>query len=70
MSDSKSVFLAIITANCEEKLNIFLKCIEDLDYDKKSICIYINTNNNRDNTVQILLNWIEKNHLNYKNIIF
>ena len=70
MTNSKSVFLAIITANCGEKLNIFLKCIEDLDYDKKSICIYINTNNNRDNTVHILLNWIEKNHLNYKNIIF
>lgn len=70
MKNSKSVFLAIITANHGEKLNIFLKCIEDLDYDKKSICIYINTNNNRDNTVHILLNWIEKNHLNYKNIIF
>lgn len=67
---SKTVLLAILAKNKAHTLPDYLKCIENLDYDKKSIVIYIRTNNNSDNTKEILANWVEKNKTLYKHIEF
>lgn len=66
---NKSVFLSILTRNHGNYLPHYLRCIEELDYDKKLITVYINTNNNDDDTLDQLLSWILKNQKYYKNII-
>ena len=68
-----TVFLSIITRNHRspfDYLSKFLNCIDNLDYDKSKITIYINTNNNCDDTVSVLMNWVNTNHASYKKIIF
>lgn len=65
-----TVLLAILARNKAHVLNEYLKTIENLDYDKKCISIYINTNNNCDQTKEILLQWMEKNKPLYANIDF
>lgn len=47
----------------------YLTCIENLEYDKQALAIYINTNNNDDNTREILDEWTKKNKRLYRNII-
>lgn len=67
---SKSVFLVILARNKAHVLPAFLKCIENLDYPKKLIKVYINTNNNCDNTQEILQEWKKKHENRYCSIIF
>jgi hypothetical protein len=66
----KTVLVAILARNKAHVLLKFLKCIEDLDYDKKLIGIYINTNNNIDNTTEILQNWMKKNENKYRFFVY
>ncbi len=47
-----------------------MECIEKLDYNKKAISIYIQTERNRDETEEILRKWAEENYDNYARIIF
>ena len=67
---NKTVLLAILAKNKAHMLPQFLRCIENLDYDKKLISIYINTNNNEDNTIEILQAWAKKNEPLYRHICF
>lgn len=66
----KTVFLAILARNKAHTLPKYLKTIENLEYDKKAITIYINTNNNRDETEEILRKWVEKHRGEYRDILF
>lgn len=66
----KTVFLAILARNKAHTLPKYLECIDSLDYNKKAITVYINTNNNKDETEDLLLDWMEKNRSSYKEIIF
>ena len=68
--EQKSVLLAILARNKAHLLPRFLRCIEALEYDKKCITIYINTNNNEDKTEEILENWTAQNREQYRSIIF
>lgn len=68
--ENKTVFLAILARNKAHVLNKYLQCIDNLDYDKKFITVYINTNNNRDRTKRILETWMAKNGEKYARIIF
>lgn len=70
LPENKTVLLAILARNKEHTLPEFLKCIENLDYNKKLIGIYINTNNNTDDTLPMLLDWIAKNQDSYRFITF
>lgn len=65
-----TVLLAILARNKAHILKEYLERIENLDYDKKLISVYINTNNNCDQTKEILLEWIEKNKSFYANVDF
>lgn len=66
---SKKIFLAILARDKEATLPLYLECIEKLDYDKKNIVLYIRTNNNSDNTVQILKDFVNKNGTLYSNVV-
>ena len=55
------ILLTILARNKGHVLHKYLECIKTLDYNKKMITIYINTNNNTDNTLEILDEWIIKN---------
>jgi len=68
--DEKTVLVSILARNKAHLLDKYLQCIENLEYDKSLMSIYINTNNNDDNTEQILAEWAEKNQDNYQCMIF
>ncbi len=59
------VLLAILARNKGHVLLRYLECIDNLEYDKKLITIYINTNNNTDNTLEILDKWTQENQDKY-----
>jgi glycosyltransferase involved in cell wall biosynthesis len=61
----KKVLIAILAKDKAHVLPYFLHCIENLDYDKRLITVYINTNNNTDGTKEILQTWAEKNEKKY-----
>lgn len=67
---SKHVLLAILARNKAHILPLYLSSIENLQYEKKDITVYINTNNNEDETREILEEWITKKGSLYRKIIF
>lgn len=69
-SEDKTVLLAVLARNKAHVLGEYLDRIEKLDYDKKLISIYVNTNNNVDDTKEILLSWIDAHRDQYRNIEF
>ena len=54
------VLVAILAKQKEPALPLFLRCIEELDYPKSSIVLYVRTNNNTDRTEEILRDWIAR----------
>lgn len=68
--DEKTILLAILARNKAHTLPRYLACLDHFDYDKKLITVYVNTNNNTDNTLEILTDWIKKNTPLYKEIVF
>lgn len=67
-SQDKTVLIAILARNKAHVLPQYLRCIENLDYDKKCITIYINTNNNKDETVSLLRDFVKNNKDQYASI--
>jgi len=51
------VQITILARDMEKQLPMFLKCVENIDYDPKSLSVYIHTNNNSDKTTTILRGW-------------
>ncbi|NGX27195.1 MAG: hypothetical protein K940chlam6_01128 [Chlamydiae bacterium] len=68
--NEKTVLFSILARNKAHVLPRYLKCIEKIDYDKKAITLYINTNNNEDATEEILKEWVAANREKYREIIF
>ncbi len=66
----KSVFLCVLARNKAHYLPRYLEMLESLDYNKKAITVYINTNDNVDRTEEILEAWIAKNKRKYKKILY
>ena len=66
----KTVFISVLTRNHGKFLPHYFRSLEEMDYDKKNIVIYINTNNNDDDTMEFLTSWIGQNYFKYRNIIF
>lgn len=54
------VLLAILAKQKENSLPLYLKCIEELDYPKSAIVLYVRTNNNRDRTEPLLRDWLAR----------
>ena len=66
----KSVLIAILARNKAHLLPKYLKCIENLEYDKSALSLYVNTNNNVDETEQILEEWLSAHAAEYRSIVF
>ena len=64
------IVIAILVKNKEFSLPLYLECISNLNYNKKNIYLYIRTNDNTDNTVKILDDFIIKNITLYKSIYY
>lgn len=67
--EANHVLIAILARNKEHMLPTFLQSIENLEYNKKNITIYINTNNNTDNTEALLTGWAKQHENLYRKII-
>ncbi|MBS0634596.1 MAG: glycosyltransferase family 2 protein [Verrucomicrobia bacterium] len=68
-SADKTVFVAILARNKAHVLPRYLRCLENQTYPKNLITIYIKTDNNSDNTKELLQSWVAQNRQNYKQII-
>jgi hypothetical protein len=64
------ILVAILAKQKEQTLPLYLRCLEALDYPKDRIVLYIRTNNNTDQTQEILAHWIDRNQGNYDAIDF
>lgn len=63
-----TVMLAILAKDKGYALPLYLECIDNLDYPKDKIGIYIRSNNNRDDTVDVLKKWANRNRNIYRQI--
>jgi glycosyltransferase involved in cell wall biosynthesis len=57
---NKKVFWAVLAKQAEKTLPLYLKCLLNQDYDKKSIVLYIRTNDSTDKTESILEKFISE----------
>ena len=65
-----NVFIALLVKQKAKVLPLFLETLEAYDYPKDNIFIYIRTNNNTDNTEEILEDWIQNNSNKYRGLIY
>lgn len=63
--NTDKVTVAILAKNMGFCMNEYLDMVYNLDYPKSSILLYIRTNNNTDNTVSILEEWLSKHQGEY-----
>ena len=63
-----TVTIAILCKQKAHCLPLYLKCILNQTYPKELINIYIRSNNNTDNTIEILKEWISKHEDKYNSI--
>ncbi|WP_338699206.1 glycosyltransferase [Bradyrhizobium sp. 26S5] len=64
------VLIAILAKNKAGHLPLFLECIEALDYPPDRIAIHIRTNNNQDDSGQILRDWLKRVGPRYSHVEF
>jgi len=64
------VAVAILAKQKERILEHYLECIENLDYPKKAISLYVRTNNNTDRTASILESWLRRVGHEYERVLF
>ncbi|MFI5343817.1 MAG: glycosyltransferase family 10 domain-containing protein [Chlamydiales bacterium] len=67
--DQKKILLSITSQNKPFLVSKYLSHIDNLNYDKKLITVYINTSKSDETVKQILSEWAEKHANDYKNII-
>jgi hypothetical protein len=59
------VLIVILAKDKERELPLFFECLEKQDYDTKLMHLYIRSNDNRDNTIDIIEQWLEENESKY-----
>lgn len=64
------VLLAILAKQKAGQLHFFLRCIEALDYPSDRIALYVRTNNNTDDTADILEEWLARVGGRYAAVVF
>ena len=65
-----SVVVAILAKNKELFLDLYLRCIFNQTYDKKKIHLYIRTNDNTDNTQEILARFVNSHGSKYASVYY
>lgn len=66
----RPVTIAILAKDKSHTLTLFLECLKHQTFDKQNTYLYIRTNNNTDNTEQILKDWITSEGNQYLGIYF
>lgn len=69
-SDIDHVTIAILAKDKAGVLPLYLNCIEAQTWPKNKTYLYIRTNNNTDNTAEILKSWVDKVAFQYAGIYF
>ena len=64
------VLLTILAWQAQRVLPFYLSCIEALDYPKKSITLYVRTNNSTDRTTDMLRRWVARSRDQYERVEF
>ena len=67
---NEDILIAILAKDKAACLPFYLKCIYNQDYDKKKLHLYIRTNDNNDNSAEILLNFIGKYGKEYASVYY
>lgn len=67
---TKKVLWAILAKQAEKTLPFYLECLLNQDYDKKSIVLYIRTNDSTDKTEAILEEFIDTHGHLYNEVIY
>lgn len=57
---SEFITIAILCKDKPHLLDLYLECIENQTWPKNKTFLYIRTNNNNDNSAEILKKWVEK----------
>lgn len=60
LTEHDFVTIAILAKDKAHTLPLYLKCIESQTWPKNRTYLYIRTNNNNDNTVEVLTNWLKQ----------
>ena len=66
----KRVVISILAKDKAYSLRLFLACLDNLDYDHQHLHLYIRTNDNNDDTVEILTDFIRDHGDKYGSIYF
>ena len=66
----ENIVIAILAKNKAQCLPLYLECLYNLDFNKKNIHLYIRTNDNTDNTVEILEDFIKEHQHEYLSVNF
>lgn len=64
------VTIAILAKDKEHTLPLYLQCIENQTWPTEKTYLYIRTNNNNDNTAQLLHDWIDRVGDRYAQVYF
>lgn len=64
------ITIAILAKDKEHTLPLYLQCIENQTWPKEKTYLYIRTNNNNDNTAQMLHDWVNRVGNEYAKIYF
>jgi cellulose synthase/poly-beta-1,6-N-acetylglucosamine synthase-like glycosyltransferase len=69
-NNTNGILIAILAKDKSVYLPVYLNSIYNQCYDKKNIHLYIRTNDNRDNTSEILKEFIKEHSHEYASIFF
>ncbi|SPN79904.1 Glycosyltransferase family 2 [Cedratvirus Zaza IHUMI] len=69
-SEPEDITIAILAKDKAHCLDIYLSCIEKQTWPKKNTNLYIRTNNNNDDTEEVLSTWLQKHGTEYKQVFF
>lgn len=67
---ASNIFIAILAKQKEGVLPLFLRSLYELNYPKENISLYVRTNNNTDNTKEILESWLAKHRAEYRYVAY
>lgn len=69
-TSDECVTIAILAKDKAHTLPLYLQCIENQTWPASQTYLYIRTNNNNDNTVEVLREWVARVGKNYADIYF
>ena len=70
LASDRCITVAILVKDKAHTLPLYLSCIEQQTWPKSKTYLYIRTNNNRDNSAEILRSWVDKVRDQYLDIYF